>query len=68
MGSARAEEDLIDIWLAIVSDIPLNAGRLLDVLNARINLLADHPNRGVLRPQLGKGIRMPVEGNYHLQG
>lgn len=62
--SARAEEDLIDIWLAIAGDNPRNADRFLDRLNTRIDALADHPGRGVPRPQLGTGIRMLVEGNY----
>jgi toxin ParE1/3/4 len=62
--SDRAEEDLIDIWLRIARDSPRNADRFLDVLNGRIDSLADYPGRGVPRPELGKGIRMLVEGNY----
>lgn len=62
--TARAEDDLLDIWLAIAQDSPASADRFLDVLNERIDSLADFPERGVLRPEIGKGIRILIEGNY----
>ena len=62
--SARAEEDLIDIWLAIAQDSPINADRYLDVLNARMDTLADFPDRGTARPEIGRGVRILTEGNY----
>ncbi|MGH6854275.1 MAG: type II toxin-antitoxin system RelE/ParE family toxin [Aestuariivirga sp.] len=62
--SARAEEDLIDIWFAIAADSPANADRFLDRLNERIDSLADFPERGASRPEIGKGVRFLVEGNH----
>ena len=62
--AARAEEDLIDIWFAIAQDSPANADRFLDVLNDRIGSLADFPERGAARPEIGKGVRILVEGNH----
>ena len=62
--TARAEEDLIDIWVSIAGDNPVNADRFLDVLNERIDTLSDYPDRGAARPEIGKGLRILVEGNY----
>ena len=62
--TAKAEEDLIAIWLAIAIDSPQNADRLLDRLNDWIDTLADFPERGTERPAIGKGIRLLIEGRY----
>ncbi len=62
--TAKAEEDLIAIWLSIANDSPQNADRFLDRLNDRIDSLADFPERGTERPDLGRGIRLLIEGRY----
>jgi toxin ParE1/3/4 len=62
--TARAEEDLIGIWFSIAGESPVNAGRFLDVLNERIDMLSHSPDRGVARPEIGKGVLMLIEGNY----
>lgn len=62
--TARAERDLIDIWLAIAEDSPVNADRFIDRLSERIDGLADFPDRGALRRDIAAGLRMLVEGNY----
>lgn len=64
--SPKAEEDLIDIWLYIAEDQPINADRFLDSLNDSIELLAETPGMGVERPNLYKGIKSYPVGNYIL--
>ncbi len=64
--SSIAEEDLIDIWLYIEEDQPVNADRFLDKLNDAAMLLAESPEMGVDRPSLGKGLKSFPVGNYIL--
>ncbi|WP_320818677.1 type II toxin-antitoxin system RelE/ParE family toxin [Thalassolituus sp.] len=62
----KAEADLIDIWLYVAEDQPINADRLLDRLNDAALLVAETPLMGVDRPDLSKDIKsFPVE-NYIL--
>lgn len=62
----KAEADLIDIWLYVAEDQPINADRLLDRLNDAALLIAETPLMGVDRPDLSKDIKsFPVE-NYIL--
>ncbi len=62
--TARAEDDIIDIWFSIAQDSLINADRFVDALNERIGALSDYPERGAARPEIGKGVRLLVEGNY----
>ncbi|MGQ0484881.1 MAG: type II toxin-antitoxin system RelE/ParE family toxin [Hyphomicrobiales bacterium] len=62
--SARAEQDLIDIWFSIAEDSPVIADRFIDKLLERVDGLADFPDRGVLRKEISAGLRMLIEGNY----
>jgi toxin ParE1/3/4 len=62
--SARAEEDLIEIWSHIAFDSLAAADRLLDAIEARWQLLATQPRSGALRGDLGSDIRQVVVGNY----
>ena len=48
----KAEADLIDIWLYVAEDKPVNADRLLDRLNEAALLIAETPDMGVDRPRL----------------
>jgi len=41
--SSKAEADLIDIWLYIAEDQPINADRFLDKLNEAARSLAETP-------------------------
>lgn len=66
LKSERAEEDLIDIWLYIAEDQPVNADRFLDKLNETVVALADTPGMGVDRPGLGAGIKSFPVGKYIL--
>lgn len=62
----KAEVDLIDIWLYVSEDQPVNADRLLDRLNEAALLLAETPGMGVARPDLSAGLKSFPVGNYIL--
>jgi toxin ParE1/3/4 len=64
--SSKAEADLIDIWLYIAEDQPINADRFLDKLNEAARSLAETPGMGVSRPSLSEGLRCFPTGNYIL--
>ncbi len=53
----KAESDLIDIWLYVAEDQPVNADRLLDRLNEAALLIAETPGMGVDRPHLSKNLK-----------
>jgi toxin ParE1/3/4 len=58
--SNQARQDLIAIWEYIADDNPSSADRLLDMLDARINRLADHPHLGHARPDIARDLRYLV--------
>jgi toxin ParE1/3/4 len=62
--TAQAEEDLIDIWLYIAQDNPGAADRLLDTIEEKCSLLADHPQLGPARPDIAEDCRYLPVGNY----
>lgn len=62
----QAEDDLIDIWLYIAEDQPVNADRFLDRLNDAAHLIAKTPGIGVNRPNLAKDLKSFPVGNYIL--
>ena len=62
----KAESDLIDIWLYVAEDQPVNADRLLDRLNEAALLVAETPGMGVARPGLCKDLKSFPVGNYIL--
>ena len=62
--SAQAERDLLDIWLYIAEDNPRAADRLLDHINAAVQMLARHPQMGRRRDALGPGVRSFTVGDY----
>jgi toxin ParE1/3/4 len=62
--SARAETDLDEIWLFIATDNISAADRLLDRINNTFLMLADNPQAGRERPELGRGMRSFPVGNY----
>jgi plasmid stabilization system protein ParE len=62
----KAEADLIDIWLYVAEDQPVNADRLLDRLNEAAMLIAETPSMGVNRPSLSRNLRSFPVGNYVL--
>jgi toxin ParE1/3/4 len=62
--TARAEQDLIDIWLAIAADNPAAADMVLDTLDAKARMLAGNPNIGVSRDDIMLGLRYFPWRNY----
>ncbi len=58
----EAEQDLVDIWLFIAEDSPINADHFIDRLYAQARQLVDFPLLGKLRSDLGGHIYLfPVE-------
>jgi toxin ParE1/3/4 len=60
----QARQDLIAIWEYIADDNPSSADRLLDMLDGRINRLAEHPLLGPARPDIARDLRYLVFDNY----
>jgi len=59
-----AENDLVDIWLAIAEDSPRAADHFLDAIAERILQLAEFPESGPRRPDIGVDARALTIGNY----
>ena len=62
--TARAEEDLIEIWMYIAADNPAAADRLLDRIEAKCQMLADNPGLGQARPDIAPELRYFPVGRY----
>ena len=62
--SARAEIDLIEIWVHIAKDDPLAADRQLDLIDEACQMLAGHQHAGKGRDDLARGLRFFPVGNY----
>lgn len=52
--SHQAEQDLIDIWLYIADDNPVEADKMLDKIATRFEKLADFPHVGTVIEELAK--------------
>jgi len=60
--SPEAEADLLDIWLYIANDQPVNADRFLGRLQEKLVKLTEFPDLGRDRPELGDGLKsFPVD-------
>ena len=56
--SVLAEQDLEEIWSYVAEDAsPASADRLIDAILDRVELLAEQPRMGRLRPEFGAGVR-----------
>ncbi len=62
--TARAEEDLVEIWLYIAQDNLQAADRLLDTIERACARLAKNPGLGPARPDLAPGLRYFTVRNY----
>jgi toxin ParE1/3/4 len=62
--TARAEDDLIEIWLYIAEDNPQAADTLLSKIDNACEHLAQNPGMGPARPDLAPDFRYSVIGNY----
>lgn len=60
----QAEIDLEEIWLFIAADNVAAADRLLDRIGGVFEMLAENPEAGRQRPELGRSIRSFAVGNY----
>jgi toxin ParE1/3/4 len=62
--TAKAEEDLIEIWIYIAADNLTAADRLLDQIDIKCQMLADNPELGQARPDIASGLRYFPVGRY----
>ena len=62
--TARAEQDLDDIWLHIALDNISAADALIDTIAERSLVLATQPNAGRARPELLAGLRSHPINSY----
>jgi toxin ParE1/3/4 len=62
--SPTAENDLIEIWLYIAEDQPVNADRFLDRLYSAMQKLAENPEIGVMRSYLFPDLRCFPVSHY----
>jgi toxin ParE1/3/4 len=62
--TARAEEDLIELWLYIAQDDPRAADTMLDRIDAACVRLSQNPGIGPTRPDLAPNLRYYVVGSY----
>lgn len=60
----RAIRDVEDIWLHIAADDPVAANRMVERLTVGVARLADFPESGTARPELGVYARSVVVGRY----
>lgn len=60
----QAIRDVDDIWMYIALHDPDAATRLVERLVARVARLADYPESGPARPEIGAGARSITVGNY----
>lgn len=55
--SPEAEQDLVDIWLYIAEDQPVNADRFLERLQEKAQKLTEFKDLGIDRLELSPGIK-----------
>jgi len=64
--STEAENDLLDTWLYIAEDQPINADRDLDKLQEKAQKLAEFPDLGRDRPELAEELKSFPVDRYNL--
>jgi toxin ParE1/3/4 len=64
--SPEAENDLLEIWLYIAEDQPVNADRYLDKLHEKALKLAEFPDLRRDRPELAEGMKSFPVDRYNL--
>ncbi|MEA2907080.1 MAG: toxin ParE1/3/4 [Alphaproteobacteria bacterium] len=62
--TARAEQDLLDIWAYIAPHNLRAADRVLDILDEKSLSLARNPYAGMSRNDIAEGVRHLPVGNY----
>jgi toxin ParE1/3/4 len=61
-----AQLDLLEIWVFIGEDSPSHADRFLDLIEAKLRMLAEVPGLGRSRPELANNLRSFPVGEYHI--
>jgi len=64
--SGEAEIDLLEIWLYIAEDQPVNADRYLEKLQEKAQKLAEFPDLGRDRPELAESLKSFPVDRYNL--
>jgi toxin ParE1/3/4 len=64
LRTAKAEDDLVELWLYITHDNPDAADRLLEEVDQKCALLAENPRLGRERPEIAQGLRCLPVGNF----
>jgi toxin ParE1/3/4 len=62
--TARARQDLLDIWVVIALDDPVAADRVYERLAERVHILERFPQAGAVRPDIDEAARVLVERPY----
>ncbi|CAJ0863412.1 hypothetical protein AMST5_01578 [freshwater sediment metagenome] len=62
--SARAEQDLIEIWNFIAGDNEAAADKVFDLPVAKSELIARNPALGRRRTELGDNVRSTLAGSW----
>ncbi|KYC41102.1 plasmid stabilization protein [Scytonema hofmannii PCC 7110] len=62
--TARAEEDLIEIWLYIAADNQQAADKLVNRIDAKCQMLANSAGVGSARPDIAPDLRYFPVGHY----
>jgi toxin ParE1/3/4 len=62
--TARAEQDLIEIWNFIAQDNESAADKVFDRLVSKSELIGRNPSIGRLRPEIGGGVRSALAGSW----
>ena len=64
--SSKAEDDLSEIWAHIAAENEPAAERVITQIQNKAALLAEQPEAGSARPDLGPGLRSFPAGSYLL--
>jgi len=64
LRSTQAYRDLVDIWTCVAEKSPAAADALLEMLDQKCKMLADHPQIGRSRQELGPHLRSFPGGSY----
>ncbi len=62
--TAKAEEDLIQIWLYIATDNQVVADRIIDQIEEKCQMLSKNPGVGQARPDIAPEMRYLPVGSY----
>ncbi len=62
--TAKAEEDLIEIWMYVATDNPEAADKLIEQIDTKCKMLADNLAMGQARPDIAPGLRYFPTRNY----